>query len=204
MYFPTLLAALAVAVLPAAVSAQTATGANHQIIVGMNGTVTYTPASITAAMGDTVTFVFVHGNHTVTQSTFATPCIYAQNATAGTAGFQSGFQPVAANQTLVPSVTMMVNTTAPIWFYCQQGTHCEQGMVGAINAVESSAKSYEAFKALAMAGGMGAASTNTMSGSGSMTSAAAAPSKTSGGMTKVARNAGAMLVAVGVVVAVLL
>lgn len=55
MYFPTLLAAAA-ALLPAVVSAQ-GTGTDHQIMVGANGTLTYSPANITAAVGDTVTFV---------------------------------------------------------------------------------------------------------------------------------------------------
>jgi len=202
MRFSTLIAALAAVTLPAAVSAQ-ATGVDHQIVVGMNGTLTYTPANITAAMGDTVTFVFVAGNHTVTQSTFPMPCMYTQNATAGTEGFQSGFQPVSANQSLVPSVTMMVNTTTPIWFYCQQGRHCEEGMVGAINAVETSAKSYEAFKAAAMAAGTGASSaTGSASGSGMM----AAPTQTpaSGALANTVKSAGAMLIAVGAVASILL
>lgn len=205
MFFPTVLAAAVVALLPAAVVAQSSTGTDHQIVVGMNGTLTYTPANITAAMGDTVTFVFVHGNHTVTQSTFAAPCVYEQNATAGTAGFTSGFQPISANQTLVPSVTMVVNTTSPIWFYCQQANHCQQGMVGAINAVESSAKSYEAFKALAM-GGSAASTPAGSSASGSGSAAAAAPTQStkSGAVPKAVRNAGVALVAVGVLVAVLL
>lgn len=208
MRFSTVVAAFAAAALPVAVSAQAMTGmtgVNHQIVVGMNDTNTFTPANITAAVGDTVTFFFVSDNHTVTQSSFATPCIYSENATTGVMGFQSGFQPIMTNQTLFPAVTMMVNSTAPIWFYCQQGTHCQQGMVGAINAVESSTKSYEAFKALAMAGGMGnTTSTNSMSMSGTMTMAAPTASKTGGAMANTVKSAGAMLVAVGAVVSILL
>ncbi|EJU05483.1 hypothetical protein DACRYDRAFT_103969 [Dacryopinax primogenitus] len=202
MHFSTVFAVAAAAFLPAAVVAQT-TGANHQIIVGLNGTLTYTPANITATVGDSVTFVFAHGNHTVTQSTFAAPCVYTQNATAGTVGFQSGFQPIASNQSLVPSVTMLVNTTAPIWFYCQQANHCQQGMVGAINAVEGSAKSYDAFKALAMSGGTGTSASGGSSASSAPTSAPS-QSTTSGSMVKAVCNAGVMLAAVGAMVAVLL
>ena len=36
---------------------------NHQILVGANGTVAYSPPNITAAVGDLVTFVFQSGNH---------------------------------------------------------------------------------------------------------------------------------------------
>jgi len=35
----------------------------HQIFVGANGTLTYSPPNITAAVGDLVTFVFQSGNH---------------------------------------------------------------------------------------------------------------------------------------------
>jgi len=42
-----------------------------------------------------------------------------------------------------------VNDTAPIWAYCRQSGHCGQGMVFAVNANESSAKSFEAFQGLA-------------------------------------------------------
>lgn len=100
---------------------------------------------------------------------------------------------------------MLVNTTAPIWFYCMQGMHCEAGMVGAVNVVEDSAKSYEAFKALAM-GGIAAGSSGSMSAGGSATSSGSAPGQTgaSSGAGKVARNAGVALVAVGALVAVLL
>jgi len=150
----------------------------------------------------------VDGNHTVTQSSFATPCIYATNMTSMTQGFQTGFQPVGTNASLVPSVTMAINTTTPIWFYCQQGTHCQQGMVGAINAVESSTKNYAAFKALAMAGGMGnstsMSSMSVMSGTGTMTMAAPMASKTGGAASQAVKGAGSLLVVVGVVATLLL
>ena len=33
----------------------------------------------------------------------------------------------------VPSFTIAVNNTAPIWVYCAQAKHCQAGMVMAIN-----------------------------------------------------------------------
>lgn len=57
--------------------------------------------------------------------------------------------PVAANVTSFPSFSIVVNDTTPIWAYCRQTNHCESGMVFAINANDSSAKSFSAFQALA-------------------------------------------------------
>lgn len=37
----------------------------------------YTPESISAAVGDVVEFHFLQTNHTVTQSSFANPCVKA-------------------------------------------------------------------------------------------------------------------------------
>lgn len=42
--------------------------------------------------------------------------------------------PVSANSTEMPSFTIPVTDTKPIWFYCSQGKHCQSGMVGVINA----------------------------------------------------------------------
>jgi len=124
--------------------------ANHTIVVGGAAGKTYTPSNITAEVGDLVNFVFQSVNHTVTQSAFATPCNLLQNATAEEVGFDSGFVPVAANATSFPVWTIKVDVATPIWFYCRQTGHCEDGMVGAINAVATSNKSFAAFKALAI------------------------------------------------------
>jgi hypothetical protein len=32
------------------------------------------------------------------------------------------------------SFTITINSTDPIWIYCPEDTHCEEGMVGVINA----------------------------------------------------------------------
>ncbi|KAI4201111.1 MAG: hypothetical protein LQ350_003425 [Teloschistes chrysophthalmus] len=44
-------------------------------------------------------------------------------------GFFSGFMPVKANASMMPSFTIMVNDTKPIWYYCSQGNHCQKGML---------------------------------------------------------------------------
>jgi len=148
---------------PAATS-PTSTSQDHKIIVG-GGPLTFQPANITAQPGDTVTFEFHVKNHTVTQSSFAAPCQkLASTSTSGQVGFDSGFMPVAAGATTFPTFTVQVNDTAPIWAYCRQAGHCGQGMVFAVNANESSPKSFEAFEALAMQSG-GTTSTTSATGS---------------------------------------
>ncbi|KAF9521070.1 hypothetical protein BS47DRAFT_1311040 [Hydnum rufescens UP504] len=122
----------------------------HDIIVGANNTLTFTPSNITAQPNDTVRFNFVAKNHTATQSTFSNPCV--AGLAGGIPGFDSGFMPVAANTSGFPTFSITVNNTSPIWVYCKQRLpigHCGQGMTFAINAVADGPNNYAAFQALA-------------------------------------------------------
>jgi len=120
---------------------------DHRVIVG-GSTLTFQPSNITAQPGDTITFEFQQKNHTVTQSSFASPCqMLSSTSTSGQVGFDSGFMPVSANATTFPTYTVQVNDTSPIWAYCRQVSHCGEGMVFAANANESSANTFEAFEA---------------------------------------------------------
>ncbi|KDR70704.1 hypothetical protein GALMADRAFT_75810, partial [Galerina marginata CBS 339.88] len=145
---------------------------DHKIIVGANGQLSYSPANISASIGDTVTFEFHPKNHTVTQSNFLNPCHSLQEST-GTAGFKSGFEPVAADATEFPTFQIKINDTAPIWGYCGQTGHCAAGMVFAINAVESGPNNFDAFLGLAKqsnsTSGSGSGSGTTGAGSGGAT-----------------------------------
>jgi len=123
------------------------------IQVGASG-LTYSPDAIAANVGDQVVFHFHAKNHTVTQSSFADPC----GPLAG--GLNSGFNPVPANQTdNLPTFTVEVKNTSPIWVYCAQGagtpaSHCGQGMVFAINCGQDGApNSFTNFKNSALAVG---------------------------------------------------
>jgi plastocyanin len=132
--------------------APTSTGSvDHKIIVGGPNILTYSPSNITAAIGDTITFEFHQKNHTVTQSSFDAPCrALASTSTTSQVGFDSGFMAVADSVTTgFPTFTITVNDTTPIWAYCRQVNHCGQGMVFAVNAVESGPKNFAAFQALA-------------------------------------------------------
>jgi plastocyanin len=158
----------------------TATTTDHQVVVGGTDKLYYSPANITAQAGDTVTFQFMVKNHTVTQSSFASPCrALTATSTSGQVGFDSGFMPVAANATTFPTYTIQVNDTAPIWAYCRQATHCGSGMVFAVNAVESSANNFAAFQAKAIQLN-GTASSTASGSSATSTASSGSSSKTSG------------------------
>jgi plastocyanin len=123
----------------------------HDVQVGANGKLQYTPEAIAAQPGDQVVFHFNPKNHTVTQSSFANPC----GLKAG--GFASGFMPVPANQTgNLPTYTITINDTQPVWVYCSQAantpaSHCGQGMVFAVNCgLDGSPNSFTNFKKAAL------------------------------------------------------
>jgi len=120
--------------------------------VGAGGKLEFDPPAIGAQPGDQVVFHFNPKNHTVTQSSFASPCGRKDG------GIDSGFMPVAANQTdNLPTYTVSVPDTNPIWIYCAQAantanSHCGAGMVFAINCgADGSPNSFTNFKASALA-----------------------------------------------------
>jgi len=131
----------------------------HNVLVGETG-LTFTPNQVTASIGDVVSFEFHPKNHTLTQSTFATPC------TAMPGGVDSGFMPVSANATSFPVYSFKVNEVTPLWFYCAQTGHCAQGMVFAVNVNASSPNTFAAYQAKATGGAASTGSSVTASGSG--------------------------------------
>ncbi|KAK6334467.1 hypothetical protein TWF730_003681 [Orbilia blumenaviensis] len=108
----------------------------HTVNVGAGG-LNFSPDSITAKQGDTVQFVFRGGNHTVTQAAFDKPCNPV------TRGFSSGFTGSTSE-----SFSIILANTDPIYFYCALDTHCQLGMVGAINP-PSTGNTLAAFKSAA-------------------------------------------------------
>jgi plastocyanin len=119
---------------PAAPAAtKSATGpavAIQTVSVGADGNIAYSPNTLTAAVGSQVEFVFFPPTHSVTQGTFANPCVPAElNGT----GFWSGGMTTASGMN-ANSFTITINDTNPIWFFCSFPTHCENfGMAGVIN-----------------------------------------------------------------------
>jgi len=142
-----------------------ASAANITVVVAQNGALTFTPSNVTASEGDTVSFQFVAGNHTVTQSTFDNPCTLMAN------GIDSGYQAVESGAASVPQYSFSVtNASAHLWFYCKQGRHCQAGMVFAVNPTAD--KTFDAFKAKAT----GANSSSSSGGSPSSTGTSPSPS----------------------------
>ncbi|KAJ6461648.1 hypothetical protein DFH09DRAFT_1011607, partial [Mycena vulgaris] len=135
--------ATAVASVVSAVSAATIL-----VKVGENNGTTFNPTSVTAAVGDQIAFQFIAKNHTVTQSTFGTPCSIM---TTPTQGIDSGFQAVPSGAAQIPEWSFTVNNaSAPLWFFCAQTGHCAKGMVFAVNPPATGNKTFAAFQAAAM------------------------------------------------------
>jgi len=106
------------------------------------GALVFMPDTLTAKEGDSVTFRFWPKNHSVAQSTFAQPCSPMNN------GAWSGFVPTTDTEKVSNwTYTMEVkNASAPIWFYCTQGKHCQSGMVGVINPPKQGPNTLAAYK----------------------------------------------------------
>ncbi|OAA63567.1 extracellular serine-rich protein [Niveomyces insectorum RCEF 264] len=103
--------------------AASAAAKNIQIDVGENG-FTFSPDSVTAAVGDVLDFHFHPTMHSVVMGDFDNACQPAK-----TGGFYSGF--ISGDNSDVFQVT--INSTDPLFFYCSQVGHCAGGMSGVVN-----------------------------------------------------------------------
>ncbi|KFX88741.1 hypothetical protein O988_08921 [Pseudogymnoascus sp. VKM F-3808] len=174
---------------PAATAVAAAPAATHTVAVGGSAGLVFVPDTVNAAVGDSVVFVFHSQNHTVTQSTFDTPCVKMA------AGMDSGFMP-NPNDTIVPPpmMAMQVTVATPLWFYCKQGPHCGKGMTFSINP--TAAKSQADFMQLAIAQNGTGAAANIVGGTTSVGAAAAATTAAAAAATNaVAANNGSGMAA---------
>ncbi|KAJ7337714.1 hypothetical protein DFH08DRAFT_1082838 [Mycena albidolilacea] len=129
---------------PSDPSSSAPSGSEILVLVGQNNGLTFSPSNITAAVGDVVSFQFQSKNHSVTQSSFASPCVPLAQ------GVDSGFQAVAPNATALPQFSFTINNASnPLFFFSKQNAECQKGMVFSINANPNSAKSFAAFQAAA-------------------------------------------------------
>ncbi|RYP80806.1 hypothetical protein DL769_002276 [Monosporascus sp. CRB-8-3] len=112
----------------------------------------FMPDNIKAAAGDMIQFQFRAGNHSVVQSNFDNPCEPIKMHT-DTEGFYSGYQPVAASEEMdmIPTYTIMVQDDKPMWMYCSQGQHCQNGMTMVVNenTAANSSRSLDEYRKLA-------------------------------------------------------
>ncbi|KAL2880445.1 hypothetical protein SGCOL_004165 [Colletotrichum sp. CLE4] len=160
-------------------------------VASTNNTLKFFPEKINAPVGSMVQFQFRGGNHSVVQSTFDNPCIPVSNVNTSAKGVYSGYQPVAASAAKgqIPVFTVMVNSTTPMWLYCSQGKHCQNGMVMVINentkanatrSIENYAKAAKNVAQAQIPGG-GAAGGSNGGGSASPTGGAGGGSNNGGG-----------------------
>ncbi|TVY69039.1 putative GPI-anchored cupredoxin [Lachnellula suecica] len=115
----------------AAASSTSQTGSNpaatYTIFADTNPV--FTPSSLDASIGDTVIFRFESGNHTITQSTFDTPC-----QKLSTDGLDSGYMAnINSDVQPPPQISLNVTSKAPQWFYSEQSGDCGNGMTFALN-----------------------------------------------------------------------
>jgi len=107
--------------------------ANKVIPIVVGGqSLTFTPNSIVATPGDILQFQFAARNHTVTQSAENQPCLPLQGTQPG--AIHSGFQAFDPARGIVNTFNVVVSNTNPMFIYCAQAQHCQQGMVMMVNA----------------------------------------------------------------------
>ncbi|KAK0744227.1 hypothetical protein B0T18DRAFT_306678, partial [Schizothecium vesticola] len=93
-----------------------------------------------AVAGDILEFHFLSQNHSVVRGDPSTPCHPVASG-----GFFSGFLPTTLGEN-GDVFHVIINDTAPLFFYCAQTTPsnaCAAGMVGAINAPADALEKYK-------------------------------------------------------------
>jgi plastocyanin len=106
--------------------------ATYNVDVGSRGQLLFSPNYIKASIGDVVYFRFLELNHTLTQSSFEQPCIPS-------GGFDSSFSQFNPTNATNITISVVVRSAAPMWFFCHQQlpvSHCARGMVFALNPGE--------------------------------------------------------------------
>ncbi|KAJ7846865.1 hypothetical protein B0H14DRAFT_2771120 [Mycena olivaceomarginata] len=142
MFFKALLLALVPAVF----------AVDHAITIGLNNTLTFTPDTVIADIGDTLTFTVVARNHSTTTTHYSSDegqiCPPPPGGV-GENGWDSGF--LSDLDGSMPQFVYTVVDTAPHFAACMQaaGAHCRAGMTFALNPTED--MTYDQFKANAMA-----------------------------------------------------
>ncbi|KAJ7133350.1 Cupredoxin [Mycena epipterygia] len=123
--------------------------ANFAVSVGAANGLTFTPTTITAAVGDTITFTVVSRNHSITSASFSGAVCPPPVGGVGPNAFDSGFLSDLDGSS--PTFTYTVKDTVPHFGACMQaaGAHCRAGMTFAINP--NSTQTYAQFLANAKA-----------------------------------------------------
>ncbi|KAF7332544.1 hypothetical protein MKEN_00137000 [Mycena kentingensis (nom. inval.)] len=108
---------------------------NFAVQLGVGGARTFTPNTVMAVPGDTITFTVVSANHSSTATRFSGAVCPPPpgGAAGGPNGWDSGFMSDLDGS--MPSFTYTVVDTKPHFAACMQanGAHCRAGMVFALN-----------------------------------------------------------------------
>ncbi|RYP52327.1 hypothetical protein DL769_010701 [Monosporascus sp. CRB-8-3] len=119
---------------PSASSTPSRTGtATHTVSVGLDHK--YIPDTIEAEVGDIINFKFYGANHSVVKAEFGQPCVPYDLVHPGEESFFSGaIEQPNGNLNPLPTWTLRVNTTDPVFFYCSAPESCiTWKMIGVIN-----------------------------------------------------------------------
>ncbi|KAF8891804.1 hypothetical protein BD779DRAFT_1513239 [Infundibulicybe gibba] len=156
-----------------------------------NATAVFDPPTVNAEKDDVVMFNFTLGNHTVTQSSFASPCIPLHITNSTVNSFDSGFRD-AGNATAITSLTIPIfDNTTTIWFY--DANTCSLGGVGGINLNTSNDETLDGFVRNAIRlNGTAPPSSSTVRGSATKS---ASPAPTSNDAHRAAAGAIAVILA---------
>jgi plastocyanin len=116
--------------LPLLSSAET----THNVKVGdANNAMKFDPDKVKAEVGDTINFSFYPKNHSVAQSSYDKPCEPMSGGSDMKPIF-SGFMAVGSGEEEASMMySVKINNTDPIWLYCSQASHCQDGQVMVIN-----------------------------------------------------------------------
>jgi len=102
----------------------------HVNVGTFDGKFQFVPNYVDAEIDDVILFNFLARSHSLTQSSFTTPCTY-------NGGFDTGLNQLnPKNESGLFVVPLIVTTEDPQWFYCQQPgppNHCGKGMVFGLN-----------------------------------------------------------------------
>ncbi|KAI0088118.1 hypothetical protein BDY19DRAFT_907086 [Irpex rosettiformis] len=169
------------------------------ITVGANKTAdpsqVFSPQSVQANIGDTVTFNFTNGSYSATQADFASPCIFITKVNTTIPGFDTGTQ-ATNNGTAPHTYDVPITDNSTKWYFDFNG--CSKGVVGVINVNDSTGQTLAGFtrNAIRLNGTASSSSARPSATGGSNSSNGAGTSTTSsssGGSSSsdgsVARNA---------------
>ncbi|KZV90730.1 hypothetical protein EXIGLDRAFT_837614 [Exidia glandulosa HHB12029] len=174
--------------LPLSLLALVAHAVEHFIAVGGgDGAAEFNPQWLdNVDVDDFVTFNFTTLGHSVVQTSLTLPCVFiSDDGAPDLHGFASPLS-AAAGTTFSIQVT---NISAPIFFACGTDTHCQNGAVGGINAVEFSSSVTDAAKTSVSRGFADVPSNGTALGSGVLSRVVTSPSLASSGPSRLSPGA---------------